>query len=248
MGRMRDGLGSVVSLGVVALAFGAGPALGGAWGQRGLALEPVAPATERPPVSIVLSLPPAPEGDPGSGASGEPVDLRDPIAPGPSVTPARQAAPAPAGPSRHTTTKREVHADREQAAAALARARERCAEAGGGQDGIVATGPGSWTVHRDVIRRYSRDWSSLDTLGWSRPHAGPDGRNDGMLIGGVRCGSDLHRAGLRAGDVVHSVNGRAVRSVPEAVVVYAAVRGDREVSVEISRKGERRTLTYRLIG
>ncbi|MEQ1571845.1 MAG: hypothetical protein ABMA64_39830 [Myxococcota bacterium] len=108
---------------------------------------------------------------------------------------------------------------------------------------IRSTGDDRWTVDRDVLHRYTRDWSRLDELGWSKVHQA-NGEADGFQLGGVRCGSDLWDAGLRSGDVVHAVNGRSVHSVPQAVLAYTALRGEDRFVVRVTRKGESRTLRY----
>lgn len=113
---------------------------------------------------------------------------------------------------------------------------------------ISRSGSASWTVDRSLIRRYTLNFKALNSLGWSKRHDGPDGRPDGMLIGGVRCNNDLYRAGIRSGDIVHTVNNHNVRNIAQAVIVYGKVRRDRLIRVEITRRGQRRTLTYRLTG
>lgn len=102
-------------------------------------------------------------------------------------------------------------------------------------------------VHQDVIQRYTRDWAALDALGWARGHDGPDGRPDGLQVGGFRCGSDPFDAGFRSGDVIHAVNGRRVHNLLQAAVVYARVSGDDDYTVEISRGGVRQTLRFVLV-
>jgi len=132
-------------------------------------------------------------------------------------------------------------------AASQGRARGRkCVEEPG--EGIVATAENKWTIERDLVQSYTRNFARLDSLGWSRRHDGADGKADGMLIGGVKCNSDLHRAGIRSGDVVHSVNGRGVTSFVDAFFVYTKVRNDPVVRVEITRRGQRKLLVYRLVG
>jgi hypothetical protein len=113
---------------------------------------------------------------------------------------------------------------------------------------IVHQGGTLWTVDRSLVKTYTSNLGKLDELGWSKQHDGPDGKPDGMLIGGVRCNNDLHRAGLRSGDVVHSVNGHAVKSIPSALFAYMAVKNDRTIRVLITRDGKRQTLAYRLTG
>ncbi len=114
--------------------------------------------------------------------------------------------------------------------------------------GIAANGENKWVVHWDLVRIYTRSFKKLDELGWSKRHLAADGTPDGMQIGGVKCNSDLHRAGIRSGDVVHSVNGRGVTSIPDALFVYAKVKNDKIIRVELTRKGERKTFVYRMVG
>lgn len=114
---------------------------------------------------------------------------------------------------------------------------------------IVAAGADVYTVRRAVIRRYAGDWSKLDDLGWSSQHEDPaTGKSDGMQIGGIKCGSDPYDAGFRSGDVIHSVNGRAVRSIPQALMVYLAIHDERAFEVEITRRGQRKTLRFTILG
>lgn len=112
--------------------------------------------------------------------------------------------------------------------------------------GIVSTAPGRWIIRQSVVQRYTRDWSKLGELGWSKTHRREDGRADGLLIGGLSCGSDLHDAGFRSGDVIHTVNGRKVHSVPQAILAYTALHNDHDFTVEITRRGKRQTLRYQL--
>jgi putative serine protease PepD len=69
---------------------------------------------------------------------------------------------------------------------------------------------------------------------------------DGTEIQAVAPGSPAQSAGLRAGDVITGVDGSPVRE-PEDVsdAVNALEPGD-EVEVEVSRDGERRTVTIEL--
>lgn len=177
----------------------------------------------------------------------EPVAAEPERAPAPELIGARDDAPAP-------PPERVAKVEEERLADALASEQKKPAAKGKRCDdppdpGIVKRADASFTIDRAVVKRYTSDWSRLNELGWSERHEGADGKADGMRIGGVRCGSDLHDAGIRAGDVVHTVNGRKVTSIPQAILVYTAVRNDPVIEVVLStRKGERKTLTYRFTG
>ena len=113
---------------------------------------------------------------------------------------------------------------------------------------IVKGDNGVRTVRRALIREYSQDWGRLNKLGWTKTHTDDAGRPDGMRIGGVRCNNDLHQAGFRSGDVLHKVNGHEVTNLVQALIVYTKVRRDRDLRVEITRRGKRRVLRYHIQG
>ena len=114
--------------------------------------------------------------------------------------------------------------------------------------GIAESGENKWIVQRDLVHTYTRNFAKLNDLGWSKRHLAADGDADGMQIGGVKCNSDLHRAGIRSGDIVHTVNGRDVTSILDALFVYAKVKNDNVIRVELTRRGERKTFVYRMVG
>ncbi|MEZ4241952.1 MAG: hypothetical protein R3F59_38540 [Myxococcota bacterium] len=111
---------------------------------------------------------------------------------------------------------------------------------------IRQLGDDRFSIADAVVERYTRDWSRLKDLGWSEVHRGADGKADGMRLGGIRCGSDPYDAGFRSGDVVHSINGRRVSSVPQAIAAYVALKGKRSFDVELTRGGVRRTVRFQL--
>ena len=107
---------------------------------------------------------------------------------------------------------------------------------------------GQWVIQRSLVKHYMGSIQRINSLGWSRTHDDENGKPDGMRLGGIRCNNDLHRAGIRSGDIVHTVNGHNVRNIVQAMLVYTRVRRDPTVRVVITRRGQRRTLTYRIQG
>ena len=77
-------------------------------------------------------------------------------------------------------------------------------------------------------------------------HRSADGKVDGFRIRRIRCGGVLHEAGLRNGDVVHTVNGKPVRTLPQALGAYRRLRKKRVLWLEVTRRGDTRTLRYLL--
>ncbi|HYC00783.1 MAG TPA: DegQ family serine endoprotease [Candidatus Limnocylindrales bacterium] len=71
-------------------------------------------------------------------------------------------------------------------------------------------------------------------------------QGQGVLIADVTKGSPAEEAGLKRGDVVLSVNGRAVRSTGELRNLVAAAGAGGEVEIEVLREKERETFTVEL--
>ncbi|MEQ1502977.1 MAG: hypothetical protein ABMB14_12140 [Myxococcota bacterium] len=186
-----------------------------------------------------------------SVAALEPMGIPDPVAPppieeAPPAPPVRTTRPAPAEVADPRLVVAEIAAEAAPHPRHRPTPRKTCTEAP--NPGIVPVGERTWRVDPSVVHRYTRDWSTLDELGWSLRHRGPDGKADGIEVGGFRCGSDPWDAGFRSGDVIRAVNGRSVRSVPQALLVYAAIHGDTRFDVELTRNGRPMTLRFRLDG
>ena len=111
---------------------------------------------------------------------------------------------------------------------------------------IAQTSDSSWSVERDLVEYYTSSMSALRELGWVKRHRGTDGKADGFMVRGIRCGSPLHQAGFRNGDVIHEVNGKKVTSVPQVITAYRKLKKKDAVRVRLSRKGAGMKLTYRI--
>jgi len=123
------------------------------------------------------------------------------------------------------------------------RKRRKCLE---GTDDINPIGPNRYSVERDLVDYYARDLDELARLAWVSWHENEAGKVDGFLVRRVRCGSVLHEAGLRNGDVVHAVNGRQIRSLARAIPLWWQLRRRPIVHVRITRGDESMRLWYRL--
>ncbi len=112
---------------------------------------------------------------------------------------------------------------------------------------IRSTGASRWDVERDLIDRYARDLkaaSRLASVSWAHDARG---RVIGFQVHRVRCGSPLHEAGFKNGDLVTQINGRKVRTVPQALAAYVALRIKRKLRVRGTRRdGQSLDLRYRL--
>lgn len=148
------------------------------------------------------------------------------------------------GPSRAAVHK--AARDAEQAEADKARKKKKgvvCEEAHGTIDRVSGH---TWAVERDLLTFYARHPGKLDDLGWVARHKDDSGDTDGFRLGGIQCGSELLSAGFQNGDVVHSVNGRTISSVGQALLAWAALKRSETLTVVISRRGKSKTLVYHL--
>ena len=65
---------------------------------------------------------------------------------------------------------------------------------------------------------------------------------DGVTVSRVAAGSLFHRLGLRAGDRVTAVDGRAIRSLDDGAALYARLSTATTLTVDVARGSERLTL------
>ena len=68
----------------------------------------------------------------------------------------------------------------------------------------------------------------------------------GFRVADLRAGSFLERMGLRRGDVIRSVDGRALRSVEDASAAYNWVRVTDHFAVDLVRDGRPMTLRFQI--
>lgn len=111
---------------------------------------------------------------------------------------------------------------------------------------VVKIGEDRWRIERDLMDWYATHLRELEKQVGVSSHRGEDGKRNGARLYLPRC-SVLRQGGLLNGDVVHTVNGRKVNTVAQGVATWLAVRNDKTIVVELSRKdGTPRTHTYKL--
>jgi len=102
--------------------------------------------------------------------------------------------------------------------------------------------PGKLIISREEIARLTSDLGSLFSKIRLRPHFYA-GKMDGVLVEYVAPASLFYKAGLRAGDVVLSINGIPVRKNEDAFRILESVKTASALAVKIRRGG--RILTLR---
>lgn len=116
---------------------------------------------------------------------------------------------------------------------------KRCVEP---VDGIVRVHGERYTIERPVISQYTGSISqAMGLVSGVRWHKNSRGKTDGFRLFGVRCGSPLAQVGIRSGDVIHTINGRKVKSIPQAFTAVRKLSRHDAIRVEGSRGGKRFT-------
>ncbi len=184
--------------------------------------------------------PPEPEVIPAEPLA---ADVGEPL-PAPEVKPEPAAVERPA---RRVIAERH-RIRREEAAAAgsedgAPKKKRSCEE---GTDAITQLGPDHYQIERELIDYYASDMHEAMTLAsvyWYRE----EGEIVGFKVRRIKCGSVLHQAGFRNGDVIRSINGREVTTIPQALAAYRKLRRKRKLEVVLTRRtGDTVSLRYKL--
>jgi general secretion pathway protein C len=96
------------------------------------------------------------------------------------------------------------------------------------------------TLRRFQIQEAIGDISKLQSQAHIRPHS------EGFQISRIRPRSLFRRMGLRNGDIITSVGGRAITSANDAVEIWRDLTAAEETSVEIKRRGRMQIIDYQI--
>ena len=101
------------------------------------------------------------------------------------------------------------------------------------------------TLKRDKIESAVNDLNTLMKQIRIRPHF-KDGQPDGLTISGIRSKSIFSEMGLRNGDVIVGVDGNNIESVDDALKLYENLQSASGVQVQVRRRGQLRTIDYKI--
>lgn len=99
------------------------------------------------------------------------------------------------------------------------------------------------TVRRADIEKSLEDINSLLSQASIRPHS-TDGQADGLTVTGIKAGSIFRKMGLRNGDIVHGVSGKEIVSPDDLISLYNDLTTESDISLQIRRRGQERTINY----
>lgn len=114
----------------------------------------------------------------------------------------------------------------------------------GDDGGVSRDGENHFTVDKDLIDNLMANPAQLYSQIRVTPHHGPGGEIDGYRLSGIRRHSFFSKLGLKNGDVVHSVNGKPLTSVSEAMDAYNSLQDERHFTFEITRRNHNETFEY----
>lgn len=113
---------------------------------------------------------------------------------------------------------------------------------GAAEGGVASAGESSSTIERSLVEQALANPEELARQVRVTPHRGADGEVDGYRLSGVRRGSLLEKAGVKNGDIVHTVNGKPLTSTSAAMDAYQGLQSESSFTFEITRRSKRQTL------
>ena len=100
------------------------------------------------------------------------------------------------------------------------------------------------TVNRKDLSDSLKDINKLLSQASIRPHF-TDGKSDGLSVSRIKARSIFTKLGLRNGDIVQKINNKPINSPDDVLELYEKLKSGSRVSVEVTRKGELKTMNYR---
>lgn len=102
------------------------------------------------------------------------------------------------------------------------------------------------SLNRSMIDNAMEDVSKLMTEITITPNIAENGQQSGLALKNIKPNSIFRRMGLRNGDVLVGVDGERIESVDDALGLYENLKTSSEVQVQILRRGQERTIEYRI--
>jgi len=109
--------------------------------------------------------------------------------------------------------------------------------------GVKKTGPYDYQIDRGMLDEQLQDLSKLGSQARVVPNY-RNGKYEGFKLVGVRPGSLYRSIGVRSGDVIKSVNGKAIDSPNKALELFEQLKASSSIQLEIERRGQPKQLNY----
>jgi general secretion pathway protein C len=100
-------------------------------------------------------------------------------------------------------------------------------------------------ISQDVLQSSMSNLNELMTQVRVRPYF-RRGKPEGLIVSQIQADSVFEKLGLMNGDIIASVNGKQMSSPEEAFTLYNSLKSGSQVSIEITRRGQKKMLTYEI--
>ena len=100
-------------------------------------------------------------------------------------------------------------------------------------------------IEQETLKNSMNDLNSLMTQVRVRPYF-RQGRPEGLIVSQIQPDSIFEKMGFMNGDIIASVNGKLMSTPEEAFQLYNSLQSGEDVSIEITRRGQKRMLTYQI--
>jgi general secretion pathway protein C len=111
--------------------------------------------------------------------------------------------------------------------------------------GIIRKDSNSYQITRGLIEEQLADLNKLGTQARIIPHY-KDGKANGFKLVGIRPGSLYSHIGIRSGDVIRGVNGSEINSPTKALQAFEKFKSESELDLEITRRGQKKVIHYKI--
>jgi general secretion pathway protein C len=114
------------------------------------------------------------------------------------------------------------------------------------QEDIAASGEAEEEIipiAQDELQDSINDLNQLMTQVRIRPYFRA-GKPEGLIVSQIQADSIFQKLGLMNGDIIASVNGKQMSSPEEAFELYNSLNSGSQVSLEVTRRGQRKIFTY----
>ena len=100
-------------------------------------------------------------------------------------------------------------------------------------------------IQQDELQSSINNLNELLTQVRVRPYF-RQGKPEGLIVSQIQSDSIFARLGLMNGDIIASVNGQQMSTPEEAFQLYNSLKSGSPVSIEITRRGQKKMLTYEI--
>lgn len=101
------------------------------------------------------------------------------------------------------------------------------------------------SLSHDELKKSMENINDLMTQVRVRPYF-RRGKPEGLIVSQIQPDSVFSSLGLLNGDILVNVNGKQIASPEEALALYNNLKSGSEVSIEITRRGQRKMFTYQI--